>query len=281
MASGENPNPLCIIPVFVRTDEHVAYLKTCLDTLRDPTKTATKVDILMVDDKSPHPSAKKVIEELAKEYRADVAWKKTNTGFSQTVNVGIKRAHEARAVAVLVNLDMEFVQKDWLQIALDDPGDLIGGRLLYPNLLIQHGGVFFSRLYRWFDHKFRMAPMNLPEANVRCECPVTGALHIIKPHVMDEIGYYDEGFKLAYEDVDYCLRAYFAGLKVVYNPKVVAIHHESIIRGGKSATEKTNRWYTESWQRITEKYAGVDMNPFLLPLDRRRPDGKIPGPTEE
>ena len=181
----------------------------------------------------------------------------------------MKKAHEERRIAVLVNQDIEFMQKDWLTNGCEDPAGIVGARLVYSSHLIQHGGVFFSILNRFWDHKFRFAPFNLPEANVRCECPVTGALQFIKPEVMDKIGYYDEGFKLAYEDVDYCLRAIFDGIEVVYNPTIMAYHHETVIRGDPDNT-KARQWYHESLAYMNNKYANVPLTQFCNQIDRKR-----------
>jgi len=283
MAEEDTKRPLCIVPVYISKDEHLTFLDKCCASMRDPKKTSTPVDILLVDDGSPLDGVEKSLKLIAKKYAADLHMKGENTGFSATVNIGLRKALEEKRVAVLINLDIEFLEThpDWLEVALEDEGDLIGARLLFGNGLIQHAGVMFSRPNRWFDHRYKMAPHNLPEANVRFECPVTGALQVIKPNVLESIGLYDETFKLAYEDVDYCLRANAHGLKVIYNPKVTALHFESLVRG-KSATEKTQKWYAQSWAYLCHKYQHVNMIQFCMPLDRRREEHEgIPGKNYE
>ena len=270
--------PLVIIPVFIHKQDHIQLLMRCLASLRDPAKTATEVDIILVDDCSPYPEKSAVLKQLAAQYSCELVEKKSNTGFSKTVNVGLMKAHSENRVAVLVNMDMEFSPQsfpcpNWLQEALDDPADLVGARLLYPTGLVQHGGVFYSLIHRYLDHLFRFAPPDMPEANVRANVPVTGALHIIKPQVMDAIGYYDENFKMAYEDIDYCLRVMLplnqggAGMEVAYNPKVCAMHHESMIRGGQ---KKYSQWHDESWMYFQTKYARTPMQDLIPAVDRRR-----------
>ena len=46
----------------------------------------------------------------------------------------------------------------------------------------------------------------------------TGACMYIKREVIDAIGLFDEAYPMAYEDVDYCLRAWQAGYRVMYWP---------------------------------------------------------------
>ena len=270
--------PLCIIPVFIHRADHIQLLTRCLASLRDPSRTSSKIDIILVDDCSPFEGKSAILKGLAKQFDCDLFEKPANTGFSKTVNVGLMKAHEEGRVAVLINMDMEFSVpgfecKNWLKIALKDPADLVGARLVYPTGLIQHGGVYYSLLHRYLDHLYRYAPPNMKNANVRAEVPVTGALQIIKPQVMDAVGYYDEHFKMAYEDIDYCLRTMLppelggAGLKVAYNPEVVATHHESLIRGGQ---QKYSQWHDESWIYFQKKYARTPMQGLIPPIDRAR-----------
>jgi glycosyltransferase involved in cell wall biosynthesis len=111
--------------------------------------------------------------------------------------------------------------------------DLVGARLLYPDTSIQHGGVLRNRDQpQWFDHRFRFRAADFPPANV--EGPTlaaTGAALYVTRGALDELGELDEGFGMAYEDVDYCLRAWAHGKRVGYAPQSVLFHHESKTRG--------------------------------------------------
>ena len=51
-------------------------------------------------------------------------------------------------------------------------------------------------------------------------CPVTGAFQYIRPEVLERVGLYDPGFRMACEDVDYDLRVFQAGFECVYEPAV-------------------------------------------------------------
>jgi GT2 family glycosyltransferase len=42
---------------------------------------------------------------------------------------------------------------------------------------------------------------------------------------IERVGLLDENFFYSPEDVDYCLRVWMAGLSILYNPHVTAIHH--------------------------------------------------------
>ena len=49
--------------------------------------------------------------------------------------------------------------------------------------------------------------------------------------VIERVGLLDERYPMAYEDVDWCLRAWQAGFRVLYFPAASLYHHESVTRG--------------------------------------------------
>ena len=60
---------------------------------------------------------------------------------------------------------------------------------------------------------------------------VTGACMYITREAIERVGLFDEAYPMAYEDVDWCLRAWQAGLRVLYFPAAALVHHESVTRG--------------------------------------------------
>jgi len=229
---------LCVIPTYLRREADLELVARCLVTLRE---TAPTAEVLVVDDGSPVPELVEAVEAACGELGVWFDARPSNEGFSRTVNVGLRIAEENDCDAVLVNADVEFMDAGWLDrmSARDDvqgrPAAVVGARLLYPNGLLQHAGVFFSRLNRGFAHRFNHGPGDLPEAQLPCRCPVTAALQLIRLETLASIGIYDESFGLAHEDMDYCLRVFEAGLECIYEPAAVAVHHESLFRGRRTA----------------------------------------------
>lgn len=213
------------------------------------------------------PQAESMILKLAEKHDIRVLKNRENSGFSRTVNVGMQHAHNEGVPAVLVNQDLEFLHEGWVEVCESDPADLIGGKLLFPNGLLQHGGVYWSLCHQYFDHLFRLAPANLTESCLRWEMPVTGAFHYIKTRCMDKVGYYDPEYRLAFEDVDYTLRVFESGMKCAYNPLVVALHHEGMVRR-KHATKKMQEWTRASEQRLWRKFAASSFTRFVHPMTR-------------
>jgi GT2 family glycosyltransferase len=255
---------LCVIPTYLRRPEELEVIARCLVTLKE---TAPQAHVLVVDDHSPAAELAAAVEAACGELGFWFDRRPSNEGFSTTVNVGLRIAHENGCDAVLVNADIEFFDPAWLpnlQARTDTqghPAAVVGAKLLYPVGLLQHAGVMVSLLERNFFHRFQFGPHDLPEANVACRCPVTAALQLIRWETLDAVGFYDEGYRLSYEDVDYCLRVFDAGLECIYEPSVRAWHHESLFRG--RADKRIERWTSESAERLWSRWGQFDLTQFV------------------
>jgi GT2 family glycosyltransferase len=255
---------LAIIPVYLRKPVEFELLMRCLVSL---TQTAPGVTPLVIDDGSPAGELVAQLDPLTREVGARLILKPDNTGFAKTVNVGLAAARDEGLDALLVNQDIQFLAAGWFE-AMDAccgpdgrPAAIVGAKLLFPNMLLQHAGVYYSRLYRLFDHRWRMGPCDLPEADVPAAVPVTGALQLIRRACLVEVGLYDDGFDMGWEDVDYCIRTFAAGRYCMYEPRAVALHHESAIRGD-VADDRHAQWFWNSKQRLTAKYTEADFARF-------------------
>ena len=67
--------------------------------------------------------------------------------------------------------------------------------------------------------------------------------------VIERIGLLDERYSMAYEDVDWCLRAWQAGFRVLYFPSAQLVHHESVTRGTEvgERERESQRLFWERW----------------------------------
>ena len=259
--------PLCVIPTYLRAPRDLDLLVRCLVSLWT---TAPEAAVLVVDDGSP---ARELVEQMAVavgELGYELVAKDENEGFSRTVNVGLQRALDTGRDAVLVNADVEFHEAGWLDrmVARTDtkgrPAAVVGARLLYPNGAIQHAGVFFSPRTRAFWHRCQYGPANLPEALSPVLCPVTGALQLIRHETLEAVGIYDPGFRMAHEDMDYCLRVFKSGRECIYEPSVCAFHHESVFRG--NPTPQIAQWQIDSFKRLLDKWGTTDFSNFTPAL---------------
>lgn len=248
--------PLVVIPTYLTEDEDV---ETTMDAVRSVRKTVSdSVDIVCVDDHSPERGLVEGIEGGLARYDAELVRREKNEGFSRTVNVGLQRALDRGSDAVLLNADVEITTPGWLKImqktkdAEGRSAAVVGALLLFPTGLIQFAGTYFSLLTRTFDHSFKYGPANLPEAHVARATPITGAFQFIRHDTLEKVGLYDEHFKMAHEDVDFCIRVFLADLQCIYQPLVQAYHFEMMFRGRPSP--KVAEWQAKSWVYFAEKW---------------------------
>jgi O-antigen biosynthesis protein len=196
-----------VIPLFNRYDLTAA----CLASL-----TNTRAELVLVDNASTDATA-----------LLDVAVRNnSNMGFAHACNQGAQAA--TGDVLVFLNNDTE-VHDGWLGPLVDELADptvgIVGSRLLYPDGTIQHSGVCVDLnqpvgLEAWN----RKDDWTLIPTDVDA---VTGACLAIRADTFAVLGGFDEGYRNGYEDVDLCLSALGAGLRVVYQPESVVTHHES------------------------------------------------------
>jgi GT2 family glycosyltransferase len=177
-----------------------------------------------------------------------------NRGFAANVNRGLRATDPQRDVVVL-NSDTE-AERGWLaclQYASSQSDDIgiVGARLLYPDGRIQFAGTVRNLgAPEWFDHRYRFKPADWGPARLSSPAlAVTGACMYVTRAVLDRVGLLDERYPMAYEDVDWCLRAWQAGFRTLYFPAATLYHHESVTRGtdvGERERE-SQRVFWERW----------------------------------
>ena len=103
---------------------------------------------------------------------------------------------------------------------------------------------------------------------------MTAACLVTWKAVYLQLGGLDEKhLKVAFNDVDYCLRVREAGYRVVWTPHAELYHHESVSRGKDTSPEKKRRAKREAayMRKRWKKVMGHD--PFYNPnLSYERPD---------
>jgi len=81
---------------------------------------------------------------------------------------------------------------------------------------------------------------------------VTAACMMMRKDRFEEVGKFNEFFSTAYQDVDLCLRLRDLGLRIIYTPEAVLIHHESVSR--KNYYDMVDRMFLlDQWDTLIEK----------------------------
>jgi GT2 family glycosyltransferase len=185
-------------------------------------------EIVIVDNQSEEPETMVYLESLS----GRVIPYPEEFNYARIMNTA---AREVEADFYLfLNNDTEVISGEWIEALIEHAQRpevaAVGGRLLYPDGRAQHEGIIigfgggsagnvnFSDLY-WFGDLVR-----------NCSA-VTGACMMVRPDVYWELGGFEERLGVAFNDVDFCLRAREKGYEVVYTPYALLFHQESATRG--------------------------------------------------
>jgi GT2 family glycosyltransferase/glycosyltransferase involved in cell wall biosynthesis len=236
-----------VIPSY-RDAEHV---QTLVASIRKTTRKGM-ARVIVSDDCSgaQHVAALRAIDGIDVLVESD-----RNSGFAANANRGIAASDPQRDVVVL-NSDVEALPS-WLECLQygayghEGGASIVGGQLQYSDGRIQFGGTVRNRDQpQWFDHRYRFKPPGWGPAGAPSPAlAVTGACMYVRREVIALIGAFDERYAMAYEDVDWCLRAWQAGLRVLYFPSAQLVHHESLTRGTVQGEREldSQRLFWERW----------------------------------
>jgi GT2 family glycosyltransferase/SAM-dependent methyltransferase len=175
--------------------------------------------------------------------------------FSTACNLG---AAEARGeYLVFLNDDTEVITPEWVERMLEHaqlPGvGVVGTKLLFPNGLIQHGGVNLLPGAGMAVHQFARVPDGRPGYQALLELcrnasAVTAACMMMPTALFEETGGFDEGQRVEYGDTDLCLKAVEAGRRVVWTPHARLHHHERVSRDVYLWDEADHRAFASRWE---------------------------------
>jgi GT2 family glycosyltransferase len=158
----------------------------------------------------------------------------TNIGCSAGNNAGIRRLLEEGAEYVWVLNNDTVVDRECLSALLHemqtDPGVAVAtGKILYstPPHLIWYAGADWKPWLLTVRHRGQLNP-----DRGRYDQPadvefVSGCCMLIRRSAFEAVGLFDERFFFYHEDVDWCLRASQAGLRLRYVPQAVLWHKAS------------------------------------------------------
>ena len=277
-----NPKVSIIIP----NKDNVNLLKNCINSILKLT-TYKNYEIIVVENNSKNNETFEYYKEIIKENNVKILNYNKNTlldsngekevefknsenekefNYSKLINFGVKNSNGEYILQL--NNDTKLLSKDWLEFligyAQNEEIGAIGGRLYYEDKTIQHAGIIVG-----LSGIAGNALVNLPygkhayfgrESATRNVSAVTGACLFCRRELYEKVGYMDENnFKIAFNDVDFCLKLMEKGYRNLYIPYVELIHYESKSRGYEYSKEKEERFnkesenFKEKWKDFLEK----------------------------
>ena len=223
------------VSIIIPFKDQVEYLKTCINSIKD--KTSYKnYKIVLVNNQSVKKETLDYLESLKS--RDDIEMLDYNRPFNYSLinNFAVKKTQSD--YLLFLNNDTKVITPTWieemLQIAQRKDVGAVGGLLLYKDNTVQHGGIIVglggvaAHSHRGFDGASNGHGGLL--TLTRDVSAVTAACMMIERSKFLKVKGFDDRLRIAYNDVDLCLRLGKIGLKSIYTPYMKMYHYETKTR---------------------------------------------------
>ena len=244
---GSPPLGSLIIP----TRNGLQLIRTCVDSILSKTDYAN-YEILIVDNGSDDPETLAYFDLLRQDERVRIIRDDGPFNYSALNNSAARQARGE--IFGLLNNDVEVISPEWLtemvSFAMQPAIGAVGARLWYPDDHLQHGGVVLG-LGGTAGHSHKWLAKGQPGFQHRASLisgfsAVTAACLLVRKGVFIAVdGFGEINLKVAFNDVDFCLRVREAGFRNVWTPYAELYHHESATRGQDDTPEKVKRMRSE------------------------------------
>lgn len=236
------------ISIIVPTRDRADLLSVCLQGLKQTSW--PDYEILIIDNGSEEEDALTLLKRVESEGSARILRRPGVFNYARLNNEAVLEA--TGEYICFLNNDTQALHPEWLtELAAllthaGDGGGCVGAKLLWPNNLVQHGGVIVgvNQLAahvgnRWLEDEPGYMGRNQFAQQYSA---VTAACMLTKRDLFLESGGYDERrFPIAFNDADYCLRLREKGKKIFWTPHSRLMHHESASRGKDILTSARHR----------------------------------------
>ena len=250
-------NPL--ISVIIPNKDHTEDLELCLSSMAKRTS-YENYEVLVVENNSEEKETFAYYEKLHERYpRVRVLTWGKEFNYSSINNFA---AEQAKGEYLLfLNNDVEILTPGWMEemlgICQQKEVSVVGAKLYYPDDTIQHAGVVLG-LGGIAGHV--MCRASREDAgyfgrmvSVQEISAVTAACMLVDARDFRAAGGFDESFRVAFNDIDLCMKIRDMGKKIVFTPYAELYHYESKSRGLEDTPEKQYRFEKEI-TRFREKW---------------------------
>jgi GT2 family glycosyltransferase len=207
---------------------------------------------VIVENNSTQPETFTFYQTIEAAYQnVHVVYWKEEFNYSKINNFGAQYANGE--YLLLLNNDTKMknsrVLDEMLGYCMRDDVGIVGARLYYDDMTIQHAGVIIG-FGGIAGHAFIGMPGDANGYFSRIICAqdysaVTAACLMTKKDIFMQAGGLTEELKVAFNDIDFCLKVRKLGKLVVYNPYAELFHFESKSRGLEDTPEKKKRFRSE------------------------------------
>ena len=258
------------VSIIIPTRNLAKILRKCLESVYEKT-TYQNFEVIVVDNGSTEEDIFLLFDEYKKRHsNFKVVDADFEFNYAKINNLAVKEAKGD--YILLLNNDVEVITPDWIEILLgyaeQEHIGAVGAKLIYSDNTVQHGGVILGLGVA--SHAFVDVPRDAIVWGGRLSVPynysaVTAACLMVKKVKWDEVGGLEENLKVAYNDVDFCLKLLNKGYYNVFVPMVELYHYESKSRGKDDTPAKKQRFeYEQEYMRKKWKKR-IDDDEFYNP----------------
>jgi GT2 family glycosyltransferase len=241
------------------------YIEKCLKSvIHDVLHETPSFEIYIVDNGSSDGTVQ-CMDSFQKRYPDNIKpiYLDHNTGTTYSRNLALRRVN-GRYIMVMdsdVEVPPGAIGGLINSLKLHPEAGIIAPRLIYPSGKLQKSTDAFptiiSKAYRYFFLRSieRKEALADNDTSIREVDYAISAVWALRAELLKDVGLLDEKIFYAPEDVDYCLRTWNAGYRVLFDPSVTCIHHtQEISRGLKFNAAKMHHILGMMYYFIKHRY---------------------------
>jgi GT2 family glycosyltransferase len=239
------PEVLPLVSLIIPTRDKLSLLEQTVEGLLHKTD-YPNIELIIMDNGSVETVTLAYFKNLVQQdARVRVIRHDAPFNYSELNNLGI--AQSRGEIIGLINNDLAVIHGAWLSEmvshALRPEIGAVGAKLFYPNETLQHAGVIVG-LGGMAGHGFKHLPKAFAGDHWRPHLTqnytaVTGACLLMRREIFEEVGGLNaKDLKVAFNDVDLCLKIRQHGYRIVWTPHAQLYHFESISRGSDNTPRK-------------------------------------------
>jgi len=257
-----------MVTLIIPTRDQCEILKRAVESILTLT-TYVNFEIIIIDNQSANKETLAYLNSLERYSNIRVVKYDNSFNYSAMNNLGVELA--SGEIIGLINNDVEVITAEWLtemvsHVTRSEIG-CVGSMLYYPNDTIQHAGVILG-LGGCAGHSHKYHQRGSIGYAHRLHCvqnysAVTAACLLVRKSVFKEVGGLDEdNLKVAFNDVDFCLKVREAGYRNLWTPWAELYHHESLSRGSDDTPAKSRRSKRETAYLKQRWNLGAEVDPY-------------------
>lgn len=246
------PIPHPMVSIIIPTKDGVDLLSNCIKSIINKTE-YEPFEIIIINHDSQSEMTYNFFREIALKYD-NIKILRHSGAFNYSLMNNKAVRHAKGELLLFLNNDTEVINPEWLSNmvshAVRPQIGCVGAKLYYPDDTIQHAGVILG-LGGVAGHHYKGISKDNPGYFGRLNLTqnlsaVTGACLMVRKNIFEEVGGFNhEDLKVAFNDIDFCLRVRQKGYRNLWTPYAELYHLESKSRGDDNTHEKIERFKKE------------------------------------